>query len=153
NESYVFFRVMPGAPVGSLGVPLTPGRSIATDPRVFPRGALAFIRTMRPVEMTEGIIGWKPVSRFVLSQDVGGAIRGPGRVDVFGGRGPAAELAASDMKESGELYFLVPNPKGTVVASPRARRPACCRTEVDPSPLYVHADQDDETRALPDEPV
>jgi membrane-bound lytic murein transglycosylase A len=40
NESYVFFRLLPGAPVGSLGVTLTPRRSIATDPRVFPRGAL-----------------------------------------------------------------------------------------------------------------
>jgi membrane-bound lytic murein transglycosylase A len=113
NESYVFFRLLPGAPVGSLGVPLTAGRSIATDPRVFPRGALAFIRTMRPVEAVDGLVGWKPVGRFVLSQDAGGAIRGPGRVDIFWGRGPDADLAASDMKEPGELYFLVPKPSST----------------------------------------
>jgi membrane-bound lytic murein transglycosylase A len=119
NESYVFFRRLGGAPSGSLGVPLTPGRSIATDPRVFPRGALAFVRTARPVEMGEGTVGWKPVDRFVLSQDAGGAIRGPGRVDIFWGRGPDADLAASDMKEAGELYFLVP--KERTVASPSAR--------------------------------
>ena len=113
NESYVFFTPRPGAPVGSLGVPLTPGRSIATDPRIFPRGALAFVRTTRPVELPGGVIVWKPVTRFVLSQDAGGAIRGPGRVDVFWGRGPEAELAASDMKEPGELYFVVPKTRDT----------------------------------------
>jgi membrane-bound lytic murein transglycosylase A len=113
NESYVFFGVRPGPPVGSLGVPLTPGRSIATDPRVFPRGALAFVRTTRPVSRPDGLVEWKPVSRFVLNQDSGGAIRGPGRVDIFWGRGPEADLAASDMKETGDLYFLVPKPRET----------------------------------------
>ena len=112
NQSYVFFRVLPGEPVGSLGVPLTPGRSIATDPRVFPRGALAFIRTVRPVALADGSIEWRPVARFVLSQDAGGAIRGPGRVDIFWGRGPDADLAASDMKESGQMYFVVPKAPG-----------------------------------------
>ena len=116
NESFVFFRHSNSSPVGSLGVPLTPGRSIATDPQVFPRGSLAFIRTMRPFKMPDGQIGWKPVTRFVLSQDAGGAIRGPGRVDVFWGRGPEAALAASDMKELGELYVVVP--KTTRVAEP-----------------------------------
>jgi len=115
NESYVFFGVRSGAPVGSLGVPLTPGRSIATDPRVFPRAALAFVRTARPVETPGGTIVWKPVSRFVVSQDAGGAIKGPGRVDIFWGRGPEAELAASVMKEAGDLYFLVPKPRETIV--------------------------------------
>ena len=130
NESYVFFRVLPGAPVGSLGVPLTPGRSIATDPRVFPRASLAFIRTMRPVEMPGGLIGWKPVARFVLSQDAGGAIRGPGRVDIFWGRGPEANLAASDMKESGELYFVVPRATAAGAGGLPGRRPQCCPTDV-----------------------
>jgi membrane-bound lytic murein transglycosylase A len=122
NESYVFFRLLPGAPVGSLGVTLTPGRSIATDPRVFPRAALAFTRTMRPVELPEGLIAWKPFGRFVLSQDAGGAIRGPGRVDIFWGRGPYADLAASDMKEPGELYFIVPKANGPDARSPRLGR-------------------------------
>jgi membrane-bound lytic murein transglycosylase A len=115
NESYVFFGLRSGAPVGSLGVPLTPGRSIATDPRIFPRATLAFVRTSRPVPLPGGRIVWKPVSRFVLSQDAGGAIRGPGRVDIFWGRGPEAERAASDMKESGELYILVPKVRETIL--------------------------------------
>ena len=112
NQSYVFFTRRSGPPVGSLGVPLTPGRSIATDPNVFPPGSLAFLVTERPRQADNGEITWAPVSRFVLSQDVGGVIRGPGRVDVFWGRGPDAELAASEMKQEGELYVLVPKPPG-----------------------------------------
>jgi membrane-bound lytic murein transglycosylase A len=118
NPSVVFFRRLEGPPLGSLGVPLTPARSIATDARVFPPGGLAFVRTERPSRLPDGRVGWSPVSRFVLNQDTGGAIRGPGRVDVFWGRGGDAELAASHMKQLGELYFLVPKPSRRVVAAP-----------------------------------
>jgi membrane-bound lytic murein transglycosylase A len=108
NQSVVFFRRLDGPPLGSLGVPLTPARSIATDARLFPPSGLAFVRTERPRRLPDGRVGWSPVSRFVLNQDTGGAIRGPGRVDVFWGRGADADLAASEMKQLGELYFLVP---------------------------------------------
>jgi membrane-bound lytic murein transglycosylase A len=110
NEAVVFFRRLEGPPVGYLGVPLTPARSIATDPRLFPPAALAFVRSERPQPGPDGRAAWRPVSRFVLNQDAGGAIRGPGRVDVFWGRGATAALAASDMKQLGELYFLAPRP-------------------------------------------
>jgi membrane-bound lytic murein transglycosylase A len=112
NESYVFFRPRSGSPVGSLGVELTPGRSIATDPRVFPRSALAFVRTIRPFLTADGVVVWRSVNRFVLNQDAGGVIRGPGRMDIFWGRGPEADLAASEMKEPGELFFVVPRAQG-----------------------------------------
>jgi len=118
NQSVVFFRRLEGLPLGSLGVPLTPARSIATDARLFPAGGLAFVRTERPSRLADGRVGWSPVSRFVLNQDTGGAIRGPGRVDLFWGRGGDAELAASQMKQLGELYFLVPKPSRRVVAAP-----------------------------------
>jgi membrane-bound lytic murein transglycosylase A len=108
NESYVFFRYLDTAPVGSLGRPVTPGRSIATDSRLFPHGALAFIETEQPVGTVETGITWKPLTRFMLNQDTGGAIRGPGRVDIFWGRGPNAELSAGLMKQKGRLFFLVP---------------------------------------------
>jgi membrane-bound lytic murein transglycosylase A len=89
-------------------VPLTPGRSIATDSRLFPRGALALIRTEQPVIGEDGAIReWVPFTRFVLNQDTGGAIRGAGRVDLFWGRGTEAGTAAGAMKQEGELYFLV----------------------------------------------
>jgi len=108
NESYVFFRTVGEGPVGSIGVALTGGRSIATDPAVFPRGALAFVKTRKPEIGPNGDIrSWVPFSRFVLNQDAGGAITGAGRVDLFCGRGREAEIAAGHLREEGELYFLV----------------------------------------------
>jgi membrane-bound lytic murein transglycosylase A len=108
NESYVFFRVVREGPLGAMNVPLTAGRSIATDPAFFPRGALALIKTRRPIFDNDGTLqSWTEFSRLVLNQDVGGAIKGPGRVDIFFGTGPQAELEAGCMKENGELYFLV----------------------------------------------
>jgi membrane-bound lytic murein transglycosylase A len=109
NESYVFFRVLDTPPLGNLGVPVTGGRSIATDYRLFPPGALAFLETTRPEVDADGRVSeGEPLSRFVLNQDTGGAIRGPGRVDFFWGRGEEAERLAGPMQQRGRLYFLVP---------------------------------------------
>lgn len=108
NESYIFFRVVKEGPVGAIEEILTPGRSIATDPDLFPKGAPAFIKTRKPVLDAEGRVeSWIPYSRFVLSQDVGGAIKGAGRVDLFCGSGGEAEMVAGSLKERGELFFLV----------------------------------------------
>lgn len=108
NESYVFFRTVEEGPVGSVGVALTGGRSIATDQTLFPRGALAFVKSRKPVIGPDGDIrSWVPFSRFVLNQDTGGAITGPGRVDLFCGRGREAEITAGHLKEEGEMYFLI----------------------------------------------
>ncbi|MBF8254054.1 MAG: Transglycosylase [Deltaproteobacteria bacterium] len=106
NESYVFFRFVEG-PLGSLEVPVTAGRSIATDLRLFPKGALAFIETQEPVIDDAGrLVGWKPFSRIVLNQDAGGAIRGFQRVDLFFGTGDQAAAAAGYMNSRGKLFFL-----------------------------------------------
>jgi membrane-bound lytic murein transglycosylase A len=115
NESYVFFRPLSGSPEGSLGRPLTPGRSVATDARLFPPGALAFLDTEQPERAPDGSVRWMSLARFVLNQDTGGAIRGAGRVDFFWGRGEAAAFAAGLMRQAGRLYFLVPRP--TTVAA------------------------------------
>jgi len=56
NERYTFFRFLDKEPIGSLGEPVTPGRTIATDPAFFPEGALAFIRLRKPVFDEEGKI-------------------------------------------------------------------------------------------------
>jgi membrane-bound lytic murein transglycosylase A len=112
NPSYVFFNKEPEGPIGSIGVKLTPGRSIATDRRLFPKGALAFIRTQKPLVDGNGSIeSWSDFGRFVLNQDTGGAIRGAGRADLFWGNGPYAELAAGYMQHPGALYFLVLKPE------------------------------------------
>jgi membrane-bound lytic murein transglycosylase A len=107
NESYVFFRLVSEGPLGSLDFPLTAERSIATDPRLFPKGALAFIIAQKPILDAGGqLAGWQPFSRFVLNQDTGGAIRGPQRVDLYFGTGAAAGAAAGVMNTQGKLYFL-----------------------------------------------
>ncbi|MBU2550053.1 MAG: MltA domain-containing protein [Proteobacteria bacterium] len=111
NERYVFFKRLEGDPVGNINVPLTPNRSVALDHRKFPKGALAWIESRKPEVRNEEISGWKPFSRFVLVQDTGGAIQGPGRLDLFFGHGPEAETAAGHMKEPGRLYFLVLRPE------------------------------------------
>lgn len=112
NPSYVFFRVLGDGPVvGNISVPLTPGRSLALDYRLFPKGALAFIALEKPVISDTGeITGWKNFSRFVLNQDTGGAIRGAGRADLFWGSGPYAEVAAGHTKHDGDLYILMKKP-------------------------------------------
>ena len=108
NESYVFFRVVEQGPLGNIEVPLTPGRSIATDSRLFPKGGLTYICAEKPVIDDSGtIIAWVPFWRFALNQDTGGAIKGPGRVDLFWGSGEAAEISAGHMKNEGRVYFLV----------------------------------------------
>ncbi len=108
NESYVFFRFVNNGPLGSLEVPLTPGRSIATDSRLFPKGALAFVVSRKPVlDATGNLTGWQSFSRFVLNQDTGSAIRGPRRVDLYLGSGYEAGLAAGVMKTNGKVYFLL----------------------------------------------
>lgn len=107
NQSYVFFRLDTGPSLGNIGVPLTPGRSIATDSRLFPKGALALMVSRKPVIENGVIKDWTPFTRFVVNQDTGGAIKGAGRADVFFGQGPEAELSAGNLQEEGELYFLV----------------------------------------------
>ena len=104
NPSYVFFRFA-DAPTGSLGVPVTPDRTIAADPRVFPKGALAFLSSERPVDAASPAM--RPFSRFVLDQDAGGAIRTSARVDLYLGSGTYAENAAGRMKQKGTLHYLL----------------------------------------------
>ena len=111
NPSYVFFKIESEGPLGSINVLLTPGRSIALDRRIFPHAALAFIQTQKPVVNSAGQIDrWVDCQRFVLNQDTGGAIRGPGRADIFWGNGPYAEIAAGHLAHVGELYFLILKP-------------------------------------------
>jgi membrane-bound lytic murein transglycosylase A len=108
NESYVFFRLLENGPLGSLEVPVTPGRTIATDARLFPKGAIAFVQTQIPIIDAAGqLTGWRPISRFVLNQDTGGAIRGYQRADLYFGTGDEAGALAGFMNSQGKLYFLI----------------------------------------------
>ena len=111
NESYVFFKLnqlSSGGPHGNIDVSLTPLRSVAADATAFPKGGLAYIVTEVP-DFDENWThhGNKPVSHFVLVQDTGGAIKGPGRLDLFWGNGELAENSAGAMRSLGKVYFFV----------------------------------------------
>ena len=111
NPSYVFFHEIDGEAVTSLGVPVIPGRTIATDGRYFPKGALAILDIDKPrfdSPTDEKPAGTEHVSRWVLDTDTGGAIRGGGRVDLFWGNGPEAKRYAGQIKSPGRLVYLVP---------------------------------------------
>jgi len=108
NESYVFFRVIAGGPLGSLEVPVTAGRSMATDWRLFPKGALALVETEIPVIDAAGrLAGWRPMRRLMLNQDTGGAIRGLQRADIYFGTGEEPGGLAGYMNRPGRMFFLV----------------------------------------------
>ncbi|MGE3541229.1 MAG: murein transglycosylase A [Candidatus Tectimicrobiota bacterium] len=108
NPRYIFFRQVDQGPQGNLGFLLVPGRSVATDQSVFPPAGLAFVHMQQPVLNAQGdIVSWQPTSRFVFSHDTGSAITGPGRIDLFWGSGPQAEIAAGHMQHTGSLFFLL----------------------------------------------
>ena len=112
NPSYVFFRTVEDGPVGSLGRILTPLCSVATDARLFPKGALAFLKSELPEFDQQGrLTGWKTVCVLVLNQDTGGAIRGPGRLDWFIGSDRESERIAGCLKRPGRLFFIAPRIK------------------------------------------
>jgi membrane-bound lytic murein transglycosylase A len=93
-------------PMGSINVPVTAERSIATDKSVMPPGALALVHTQLPY-LNSGKIQQRLVSRYVLDQDTGSAITTPGRVDYFMGVGKEAGDRAGVTGGNGKLYYLL----------------------------------------------
>lgn len=109
NSRFIFFRLSDAPPSGSAGVPITPGRTIATDKSIYAAGALGFIRYSAPVVDASGAVtGSVMTSRFVTDNDTGSAIIGPGRADLYVGGGHQAEVLAGATNTFGELYFLIP---------------------------------------------
>lgn len=109
NPRFVFFRKEEGPPLGSLNEPVTALRSIATDKSIFPRGGLTFISTTLP-QASGASITKKFYSGFALDQDTGGAIRAPGRCDVYMGQGDIAGKLAGQTYQEGKLYYLFLKP-------------------------------------------
>jgi membrane-bound lytic murein transglycosylase A len=112
DRSFVFFQENRGAPAqGSINQPLTAERSIATDKSLMPPGALALIRAPFPFADDTGKLEQRIVSRYVLDQDAGGAIKGAGRVDYFLGTGKLAGDRAGVTVSNGQLFYLLLKPK------------------------------------------
>lgn len=111
NPSMVFFKELPASqdategPFGSLGVPLTAGRSVAVDNRFVPAGLPVFVQTRIPTGVNSN---FKPTARLMFAQDTGSAIQGAHRADFFFGSGPVAGELAGKMKAQGSMVVLLP---------------------------------------------
>ncbi len=103
NASYVFFRAVTevpadSGPIGTMGVSVTAGRTIAVDPDITPLGAMVWLEKH----------GAQPFSRLMVAQDTGSAIKGAQRADIFVGTGPKAGHIAGGYRDSGRMVVLLP---------------------------------------------
>ncbi len=108
NERYIFFQTYDGTnwPAGSLGFQVTPFRTLATDKKIFPRACPTLVVTKIP--SADG--GQAPFDQFMVDQDTGGAIRAPGRADIYMGIGSQAEAIAGQQAAEGRLYYFILKP-------------------------------------------
>ena len=111
NPRFVFFQRYDGGnwPAGSLGFPVTPWRSLATDKSIFPRGTPVLASAELHYRMDccgEPTID-EPLRQLMFDQDTGGAIRAAGRADLYLGVGDEAGGIAGQIKAPGRLYYLL----------------------------------------------
>lgn len=106
NKSFVFFEVVAqNKAMGSQGVPLTPGYSLAVDRKWVPLGAPIWLSTQKPQHHSKVQVKFE---RLMIAQDTGGAIKGPVRGDVYWGAGEKATSIAGRMKNPGFYWILLP---------------------------------------------
>jgi membrane-bound lytic murein transglycosylase A len=103
NPRYIFFAQSKRGIVGSLNVPVTADVSVATDKSLFPRGAPAVVSTTLGNTSEQA----PTYSALRVDQDAGGAIRAPGRCDLYMGVGDEAERRAGSQFAEGKLYYLI----------------------------------------------
>lgn len=109
NKSFIFFQehasdgVLAHGPVGSLGVTLTPGRSLAVDTSFHELGVPIYVSAP---ELTHD--GGSGFHRLMVAQDVGSAIRGPERGDIFWGTGEEAGRLAGETVHAGSFFVFFP---------------------------------------------
>lgn len=107
--SYVYFKESDIEPIGLDHIPLTVGRSLAIDSRIYKTtGLINFVQAIRPTHVTSsGKVVKSPFARFFIAQDTGGSIRGNARCDLYSGYGPEAELMAYNTNDMGKQFFLI----------------------------------------------
>ena len=107
DPRYIFFRTRPddgAAPEGAAGVVLPPGRAVAADPAFHPAGALLWLDAADP-----RLTGARPAyRRLVAALDVGSAIKGAARADLYVGEGEDAGEEAGLVRHRLILYRLEP---------------------------------------------
>ena len=119
NASYVFFRELPNdakGPLGALEIPLTTGRSLAVDPSVHTLGSPIYVSAPTLTHALKG----KPYNRLMVAQDVGSAIKGPERGDIYFGSGDRAGRIAGITKHPGHFYALIARKPAAEPAAPPA---------------------------------
>jgi membrane-bound lytic murein transglycosylase A len=109
NKSYVFFRLLDGkegedGPIGAQGVSLTPGRSLAVDPSFHALGLPVFVAAPELKDETRA-----PFRRLMIAQDVGSAIKGVERGDIYWGSGDDAGAIAGKTLAPAQFFVLRPN--------------------------------------------
>ena len=97
--------------IGSQGVPLTAGRSLAVDPSIHVYGTPIWVEGEFPIK---GLAPVDPFHHLMFAQDTGSAIKGPARADIYFGHGEDVEHIAGRMKQYGHFVMLVP--KGVTVS-------------------------------------
>lgn len=109
SSSFVFFRKLnTQQPPGAQGVPLTPTRSLAIDPKYIRLGSMVWLSTYLPIKTNANIREGVRFQHLMVAQDTGGAIKGPIRGDVFFGSGKYAEWLAGHMQSKGQLWVFKP---------------------------------------------
>ena len=108
NASFVFFRTLEAAEgdaaQGALGTALMPGRSLAVDASIHALGSPIYVDAPRLRHWG----GSRPFSRLMIAQDVGSAIRGPERGDIYFGSGDRAGQRAGITRQAGTFHVLLP---------------------------------------------
>lgn len=100
--NYVYFRRGATRPTGAGAVTLSPMVSVAADPAHYPLGAVLLAAVPNP--SAPGVTE----TRVLLVQDVGAAIKGRHRLDLYTGIGPEALRRAQHMSHVGEVFVLAP---------------------------------------------
>lgn len=107
NKSFVFFRELGNettAPLGALGSGLAEGRSLAVDTGFHALGSPIYVLAPTLTPWDDG----RPFARLMVAQDVGSAIRGPERGDIYFGSGEEAGRRAGTTKHPGRFFVLLP---------------------------------------------
>lgn len=101
NPRYIYYtEVQSPGPIGTMGIPLSSGRSLAIDRKYYPLGL--------PMWIDFKTVDKKSISKMAFSQDTGSAIKGSIRADYFWGTGSAAFAEAGRTHAQGSLYLLLP---------------------------------------------
>jgi membrane-bound lytic murein transglycosylase A len=124
NRSYVFFSETPlnpdDEPLGAQGIPLTPGRSLAVDPRIHVYGTPIWIDAKFPLT---GDVPQDTFQHLMFAQDTGSAIRGAARADIYFGHGEDVPHIAGRIKQFGKFVMLVPQGVAVSGSAPPAVAP------------------------------